>query len=574
MTHTAIERILQHIESRRLDLTTPYQNWLTLGFALGSLGESGRAYFHRLSRFNPEYDPAECDQQYTRCLESDGSGVNLGSFFHLARAAGIPLSPREVPSPSEEITAIKYDPELDALEDEDSRLLPPLPPEIYPSLPPFLKKAVAPAESDQERDVILLGSLTVLSACLPTIYGIYDGLEVFSNLYLFVTAGPSSGKGKLNLCKRLVLPIHQKMRREAQEMKVLYDQVTAEIEKADKKEKAEKPQKPKEKMLLLPANSSATGVFQLLSDNDGRGLIFETEGDTLTYIFKSDFGNYSDGYRKCYHHETISFYRRTDREYVDIPTPCLSTVLSGTPDQVHGLIPTAENGLFSRFLFYHLDLDPTWKDTFRNNSTGELMDYYHHLGQEFHNFYELLCKQPPIQVVLSEEQKDRFYHFFRRIQGRYHALLDDVFVATVRRMGLNCYRFMMVLSSLRYLGSEQLPYKIACREEDFTAALGMVKVLFRHSIHAFNQLPSKKELDQKQNLRIALLRSLPKEFSSSEYLKSTTKLNISRSNAYKILKLFIQEDLVIKMTRNKYLLKETKDLWGDQFQQENNSSES
>ena len=102
----------------------------------------------------------------------------------------------------------------------------------------------------------------------------------------------------------------------------------------------------------------------------------------------------------------------------------------------------------------------------------------------------------------------------------------------------------------------------------------MVKVLFRHSIHAFNQLPSKKELDQKQNLRIALLRSLPKEFSSSEYLKSTTKLNISRSNAYKILKLFIQEDLVIKMTRNKYLLKETKDLWGDQFQQENNSSES
>src|SRR5690606_21372107 len=142
-------------------------------------------------------------------------------------------------------------------------------------------------------------------------------------------------------------------------------------------------------------NSSATGVFQRLADNNGRGLIFESEGDTLGNGFKSDYGNYSVGFRKACHHETISFYRRTEREYVDLQQPCLSTVLSCTPGQVLGLIPSAENGLFSRFLFYHLEMDPTRKDTFRNKNKGELLDYYHQLGQEFCEFSELLCKQPP-----------------------------------------------------------------------------------------------------------------------------------------------------------------------------------
>gem|GEM_PF-6837602 len=36
-------------------------------------------------------------------------------------------------------------------------------------------------------------------------------------------------------------------------------------------------------MLFIPANSSATAVYQVLGDNGGIGLMFETEGDTQTY---------------------------------------------------------------------------------------------------------------------------------------------------------------------------------------------------------------------------------------------------------------------------------------------------
>jgi len=36
--------------------------------------------------------------------------------------------------------------------------------------------------------------------------------------------------------------------------------------------------------------TGSTGAYQLLGDSDGRGLIFETEGDTLAHAFKSDYG--------------------------------------------------------------------------------------------------------------------------------------------------------------------------------------------------------------------------------------------------------------------------------------------
>jgi hypothetical protein len=61
------------------------------------------------------------------------------------------------------------------------------------------------------------------------------------------------------------------------------------------------------RVLFVPANSSATVVFQILNDNAGVGLLFETKGDTLAQTFKSEHGNYSDGFRKVFHHETISY---------------------------------------------------------------------------------------------------------------------------------------------------------------------------------------------------------------------------------------------------------------------------
>ncbi|MDR1527526.1 MAG: DUF3987 domain-containing protein [Dysgonamonadaceae bacterium] len=76
--------------------------------------------------------------------------------------------------------------------------------------------------------------------------------------------------------------------------------------------------------------------------------------------------------------------------YVELETPRLSALLSGTPKQVSALIPNAENGLFSRFIFYYMNILPVWKDVFSGNNNTTFDDYFRHLGDRFFDFYKTL----------------------------------------------------------------------------------------------------------------------------------------------------------------------------------------
>jgi len=94
-----IELVTQRIEEAGIDLTADYGDWLRIGFALAdAIGESGRSYFHRLSRFYPSYNQQECDRQYDNCLRSTGHGVTIRTFFQLAKDHGISVSIPSLPS--------------------------------------------------------------------------------------------------------------------------------------------------------------------------------------------------------------------------------------------------------------------------------------------------------------------------------------------------------------------------------------------------------------------------------------------------------------------------------------------
>ena len=93
-----IEMITSRIEEARVDITSSYANWRDLGFALSdALGENGRDYFQRLSRFHPEYSAIEADRQYDRCLKAGGHGITIKTFYQLAKAHGISLVTRSMP---------------------------------------------------------------------------------------------------------------------------------------------------------------------------------------------------------------------------------------------------------------------------------------------------------------------------------------------------------------------------------------------------------------------------------------------------------------------------------------------
>ena len=540
--HTDVEALVCAVEASGIDITAAYPDWLSIGFALVSeLGEEGRPLFHRLSRFYPGYDMAEADRQYTVCLRDGSREISIATLFHIAKTHGIviPVSSR---NRCEEV-------EEDEENEETGRPKPvktdTFSQTVGGQLPDILKRIVADAVSPVDADLLILGSLTVFSACLPNVYGVYDRREVFSNLFLYVTASASAGKGRLSLCRHLAAPLHRELREQYRKSMERYKQEQLQYVLNKKKGEASEPEEPPFLTLFIPANSTATVVYQTLSQNNGVGLLFETEGDTLANAFNSDLGNYSDGFRKAFHHETISYLRKKDREYVEITKPKFSAILSGTPEQVFNLIPSAENGLFSRFIFYVMPTEIVWHDMFDASEGPTADELFKEIGRDFYQFHKLLGAQP-IRFTLQQEQQRRFNAFFSKTQAEYAALFGNDIIASVRRLGLILFRFAMILTVLRQMDEGAFPLALedgkeallVCTDADFDTALAMVKVLLQHTVRVFQALPRRTERRFRQDRRQrtesymqTFLAALPEAFSRSGYLQTAADMGINEKTA-------------------------------------------
>lgn len=82
--------VVTQIEQNKIDIAPNYEDWVRIGFALSDeFGESGRGFFHRISKNHKEYERENCDKQFTECLKSKGHGIKIGTFFHFAKMAGV-----------------------------------------------------------------------------------------------------------------------------------------------------------------------------------------------------------------------------------------------------------------------------------------------------------------------------------------------------------------------------------------------------------------------------------------------------------------------------------------------------
>ena len=558
-TADAVEALTVLIERSGIDITANYGDWCNIGFALAQeFGAAGEAFFHRISAFYPNYDPKTASKQYLACLRHEvptgKAPVTIATLFYIAKSHGIslPIPPlREGGRRSGEFFhTLKEDfsarnPIAESAESAENSAepLPTFSQSISDNLPTIMQRIVKSSVSDVDADILVLGSLTVMSACIPKVYGMYDGREVFANLFLFVTARASAGKGRLSLCRHLAEPIHQALRDKYDELKGQYESALAAYAVNRKNTLETPPKEPPFLTLFLPANSTSTVVYQVLAQNSGVGLLFETEGDTLANAFKSDLGNYSDGFRKAFHHEMISYLRKKDLEYVELGKPKFSAVLSGTPQQILNLIPDAENGLFSRFIFYVMPTQLVWHDMFvsKDNTTAD--EKFERIGRDF---CTLLKKLPdgPIQFTLSSAQGVQFNDFFRDTQSRYAAIFGEEIVATVRRLGLIMFRIAMILTILRHI--EEVPAKrkkslkkMVCTDVDYDTALAVIQVLLQHSAAVFQTLPRRTDhaaaLKGRRQLSDAVrqkfLAALPDTFDRPTYIQVAASLNIIERTA-------------------------------------------
>lgn len=77
------------IQQCGIDITASYDDWLKVGCALATLGESGRSLFHICSRQNAKYNAAKTDKMFTDLLRRNYQQVNIGTFFWTCKQYGI-----------------------------------------------------------------------------------------------------------------------------------------------------------------------------------------------------------------------------------------------------------------------------------------------------------------------------------------------------------------------------------------------------------------------------------------------------------------------------------------------------
>ncbi len=428
--------------------------------------------------------------------------------------------------------------------------LPLFPKEVYEHLPPFLDRVVKSAISPSDRDILLTGSLSVLSATLSKVCGVYDERIVYPNLYLFVSADAGMGKGALTLCRELVSPINA-------ELHAISKQLMAECENSNER-------KIPMRTLIIPANSSASAFINTLSDNDGVGLMFETEGDTLTQTLKSDYGNYSDTLRKAFHHEPVSLCRRKDREFIELDCPKLSVVLAGTPGQVRSLIQDSENGLLSRFMFFNVKFEKNIRNVFAvTDIQKSKTEVFRQLGEQYKELSGKIEREASAyEIGIPPLMHGHFMEHYNRLNNECCEAIGNRMQGVVRRNGLIAFRIMMILSVIRHMTDsyyhpmpEGLSLRLECSDEDYHTALIITETLLHHSAYMFRQFekPASSVLANGRNDRRDLLYSmLPGSFTKQEYLSLVRQLGFSESTCNKWIDRYIAEDLLHHCGHSKY----------------------
>ena len=609
-----IFRLIEAVETSGADIAPTYAEYIQLAFAIATdLGEAGREAFHRLCRLSAKYDRAHADTVYTGALKNGRGDVHLGTAFHLAEQAGVKIGydsgrrteadmrgtlnigkegtqgTRDTPSFFLTHTCVREGTDAEdcseteladssAVEEETvegSEPQQPLPCFPQSAWPEFIMRAISYGDSKAQRDALLLGVLTVCGAGMGRyVRCLYGGKMQSPCLQTFVVAPPASGKGVLSLVRLLAEPIHDDIRQRVETKMAEYRKQKAAYDSMGRdKANAETPKMPLNKMFIISGNNTGTGILQNIMDSDGMGIICETEADTITTAIGSDYGHWSDTLRKAFDHDRLAYNRRTDQEYREVKKSYLSVLLSGTPAQVRPLIPSAENGLFSRQLFYYMPGIHKWKNQFIAADT-DLEAVFTNMGKEWKQMVDMLKMNGIYTLRLTDSQKEEFNTLFARLFYRSGLANGSEMSSSVARLAINTCRIMSVVAMLRAMerwdvesgriaeGGEPLMrpaddtppdnvkdgivshWSIIISEDDFRAVLGIVEPLYRHSTHILSFLPATEVVRRSNADRDALMGMMADEFTRKQFKAAADGMGIKTNTAYTWLKRMVRRGAI------------------------------
>lgn len=372
------------------------------------------------------------------------------------------------------------------------------------NLPKVMQEMLSLASTPEEQDILLMATLTAASACVPNLYFRYGptGKKYYANLQTFILAASASGKGIAN---------------QALEMMRIVDRAYP---------------------MLIAGDSTLPAWYKAMEAQNGCGYMHESEGSVITDIWKSAAANYNTALRKCAEHEPIS--RNRCKESSEIECPKLSMLLTGTFNQYRALVPSVENGYFSRLLTLCIrETHPFNKRYVSAKPTQSAIPQI--VGRQLLRIYEQLQSAGDHEWSLTDAQKERLGEHLETEYGTLINLLGDNFHSAVVRMAVQIERIALILSALRENVSE-------CADEDYEMAEMIGNKLLLHMASAFRLIngdaqdlvPEIKPLDQRK----VLFEQLPSEFASKKLVEEAKSQGISRATAIRWNDRWIQEGLI------------------------------
>lgn len=569
--------LTEAVRNAGADIAPTYQEYIQLAFAIATdCGEAGRYDFLTLCSLSPKYDAKAADRLFSNALKTGHHEVHLATAFHLAQRCGVQVRYEAPPPQEEKISKFQnfngplthtHAREEETMSGCDPRS--PLPTfDAHIRWPYPLKEITECATSPAQHDVLLLGAFTILGAGMGrNVRCLYGGKMISPCLQTFVVAPPASGKGVLSLERLLAEPIHDAIRKEVAEKMKCYRIEKAKYDCLGKDRKdSEQPVAPPNKMFLISGNNSGTGILQNLMDSDGTGLICESEADTISTAIGSDYGHWSDTMRKAFDHDRLSYNRRTDQEYREVKKSYLSVLISGTPAQVRPLIPNAENGLFSRQVFYYMPAINKWQDQFDRND-HDLEQNFAHWGKEWQERLKNIRMSGTFTLRLTEGQKAEFNRHFSRLFERSGLVNGNEMSSSVARLAINICRIMEVVAMLRASEQEEItasPYvspdrgtasdnlkdhivtlwDLAITSDDFRAVLSLADHLYHHTVHILSFLPEGDATRRNLSEREVLINSMEQDFTRAAFLQKAEEMGIKKNTAVTWLARMLKNGLV------------------------------
>ena len=591
----SLRRLTEAVETAKADIAPTYIEYVHLAFAIATdCGEEGRDFFHRLCRVSAKYQREHAERIFSNALTANHGDMHLGTVFYLAEAAGVTVRKEEVANSrtgtkgtagtAQKLSAhtCARNKVYNSESPESEELLPgsepkqPLPTFPAADWPELLQRIMSYGSTDAQNDVMLLGALTALGSCMERYVRCpYGGKLQSPCMQSFIIALPASGKSALSSIRLLVDPIHDQLRAEwAEEIKA-YKKAKAAYEAMGKeRSKIDAPQIPANKMFLIAGNNTGTGILQNIMDANGTGFICESEADTLSTAIGSDYGHWSDTLRKAFDHDRLSYNRRTDQEYREVKKSYLSVLISGTPSQVQTFIPTAEDGSYSRQLYYYMCGISKWISQFMDNEI-DWEEIFTAMGLEWKEKLSVIKTHGIHTLQLTDEQKEEIDTVFSDLFERSSVANGREMYSFVARLAVNLCRIMSEVAVLRALESPQ-PYDfktsptspftpdkeipadnrkddiitrwdVSISQEDFHAVLSLAEPLYCHATHILSFLPSTEVSHRPNADRDYLFQKLGDEFTRTQLLEEAVAMGIKENTALTWLKRLTKRGILVSM---------------------------